>query len=202
MSGRLQNKRAVITGGASGIGAASVGKFIAEGARVVISDIDEALASSLISEFDDDRVSYIDCNVGDQEQVNRMIEQALQWLGGIDILFNNAGIGSFGETPRMPEHHWHEVINIDLNSIFYACKKTIPIMREQGGGAIVNTASISGLGGDYGMPAYNAAFLASDEASYVSGVNLVVDGAKTAHTGMMNYPRWAENGDTDQGTSE
>ena len=64
----------------------------------------------------------------------------------------------------MDEEHWHDVINIDLNSVFYACKKVIPVMRQQGGGAIVNTASISGLGG-----------------------------AKTAHTGMMNYVQWAES---------
>jgi meso-butanediol dehydrogenase/(S,S)-butanediol dehydrogenase/diacetyl reductase len=259
MSGRLQNKRAIITGGASGIGAASVRKFVAEGAQVVISDINEALAILLIGECGEDRVTYVECNVGDQSQVNRMIDQAREWLGGIDILFNNAGIGCYGETPDLDEQQWHDVINIDLNSVFYSCKKIIPIMRQQGGGAIVNTASISGLGGDYGMSAYNAAkgavanytrtlaldhardnirvnalcpglvdtpiisalkrnpdydafvksqlpaqrpgtpeemanvaaFLASDEASYVSGVNLVVDGAKTAHTGMMNYVQWA-----------
>ena len=259
MSGKLQDKRAIITGGASGIGAASVRKFIAEGARVVLSDIDETMALKLIGEYDTNRVTYIACNVGDQEQLNQMIDQSLHWLGGLDILFNNAGIGAIGETPETAEDRWHDVLNIDLNSVFYACKKAIPVMKKFGGGAIINTASISGLSADFGMPAYNAAkgavvnytralaldhakdnirvnavcpglidtsitaafrrskdynafisnelptgragspeevanvvaFLASKDASYVSGINLVVDGAKTAHTGMMNYTQWA-----------
>lgn len=145
---RLKNRKAIITGGASGIGAACVAKFIAEGAQVVLSDINSELALSVVEKFGDDKVRFVECNVGDQSQINKMIDRAAEWLGRIDILFNNAGIGSYGETPDVEDDHWLDVINTDLNSVFFACKKVIPIMKAQGGGSIINTASISGLGGD------------------------------------------------------
>jgi meso-butanediol dehydrogenase/(S,S)-butanediol dehydrogenase/diacetyl reductase len=258
---RLENKKAIVTGGASGIGAATVAKFVAEGAQVVFSDINELPAQTIIEQLGADNVSFIKCDVGDSEQISALIDQSLQTLGRIDILFNNAGISGFGETPDIDDQQWFKVMDVDLHSVFFACREVIPLMKAQGGGAIVNTASISGLRGDYGMAAYNAAkgavanltrtmaldhakdnirvnalcpglidtqitsilkhmdeyeaflqselpmgragtaeemanvvaFLASDEASYVSGVNMVADGAKTCHTGMMNYTRWATN---------
>ncbi len=261
MTLRLENKKAIVTGGASGIGAATVAKFVAEGAQVILSDINESLAQTVIEQLGADKVSFIKCDVGDNDQILNLVDQSLETLGRIDILFNNAGISGFGETPDIDDEQWFRVINVNLHAVFFACRKVIPIMKAQGGGAIVNTASISGLGGDYGMAAYNAAkgavanltrtmaldhakdnirvnslcpglidtpiisvmkhaeeydefvrselpsgrtgtpeemanvvaFLASDEASYVSGVNMVADGAKTSHTGMMNYTRWARN---------
>ena len=80
-----------------------------------------------------------------------------QRFGRLDVLVNNAGIGSFGETPDVDPEQWHRVIAVDLHSVFYGCRAAIPQLRRAGGGAIVNTASISGLGGDYGFAAYNAA---------------------------------------------
>ena len=78
-------------------------------------------------------------------------------FGGLDILVSNAGIGSFGEAPDMDPEMWHRVIAIDLDGVFFGARAAIPAMRARGGGVIVNTASISGLGGDYGFAAYNAA---------------------------------------------
>ncbi|MBD3646307.1 MAG: SDR family oxidoreductase [Pseudomonadales bacterium] len=153
----LNNKGAIITGGASGIGAATARRFVEEGARVIISDINadgEKVANELGCRF-------IPCDVADHEAVERMITEANTLLGEqgakLDILFNNAGIGSFAETPDLPVEEWHRVIDIDLHSIFYGCRVAIPLMQQAGGGAIVNTASISGMFGDYAFSAYNAA---------------------------------------------
>jgi meso-butanediol dehydrogenase/(S,S)-butanediol dehydrogenase/diacetyl reductase len=100
---------------------------------------------------------FVRTDVSDAEQVRGLMDAAMGAFGGIDVLFNNAGIGSFGETPDLSVDEWKRVIAVDLDSVFYGCKAAIPYMRVRGGGAIVNTASVSGLGGDYGFSAYNAA---------------------------------------------
>ena len=154
---RFEEKGALITGGASGIGLATAQKFIDEGAVVVIADVSdtgEQVAGELGCKF-------IRCDVSDAADVESMVNTANDHLVAagrrLDVLFNNAGVGSFAETPDLPVEEWHRVIGIDLHSVFYACRVAIPIMRANGGGNIVNTASISGLFGDYGFSAYNAA---------------------------------------------
>tara|TARA_B100000686_G_scaffold342100_1_gene420605 strand:+ start:139 stop:921 length:783 start_codon:yes stop_codon:yes gene_type:complete len=256
MSKRFDGKTAVITGGASGLGAATAKRLSLEGARIVIGDLareaDDIITACGGSQF----ARYVRTDVGDPDQVNHLIEQAIEIFGGVDILFNNAGIGSMGETPDLEIEEWKRVLEIDLNAVFYAARAVIPHMRKRGGGTIVNTASISGLGGDWGMSAYNAAkaavvnytrtlamdhgkdnirsnvvcpglidtplareamehpgiieyhrkyhplgrpgkaeevaaavaFLVSDEASYINGVALPVDGGTTAGTGQPNFP--------------
>ena len=158
MSERFSGKGAIVTGAASGIGLATARKLAAEGCTVVMVDLNpdgEKLASEL------GEAHFIPCDVADSEAVSSMIVDANEWLKAqgkqLDILFNNAGIGSFGETPDLPVEEWQRVIAVDLHSVFYACRVAIPIMRGNGGGAIVNTASISGMFGDYGFSAYNAA---------------------------------------------
>jgi len=83
-----------------------------------------------------------------------LVKPTLDAFGRIDILFNNAGIACFGETPALAEEEWHRVFAVDLDAIFYACKEVIPLMRNQGGGVIINTSSISGMAGDLGRAAY------------------------------------------------
>ncbi len=250
---RFVGKVVVVTGGASGIGAASVRRFHAEGARVVISDIDESGGKALSAELGD-RTCFVATDVADFEAVCTLMQTAVDEFGGLDIVFNNAGIGNFGATPDLEVAKWQRVIEVDLNGVFYGCKAAIPHLRAGGGGVIINTASISGLGGDYSFTAYNAAkagvinytraaaidhaaegirinaicpgaistpiisdleaipavaeawneripmgrwgrpeemagvaaFLASDDASYITGAIIVADGGLTAHTGQPN----------------
>ncbi len=154
---RFKNKVALVTGGASGIGAATVRRLVEDGASVFIADLNDDLGRRLSDELAADRVAYRHVDVSVQEDVEAMVGAAVEAFGGLDILVNNAGIGSFAETPDLAPDEWHKVLAIDLHSIFYACRVAIPEMRKRGGGAIVNTASISGLFGDYAFSAYNAA---------------------------------------------
>ena len=250
----FQGKTAVVTGGASGIGAATARRLAAGGAKVLIADLNEEVGAALAEELGG---RFLRVDVAQADELEAMIAEADNAFGRLDILINNAGIGSFGETPDMTPEVWRNVMAIDLDAIFHACRFAIPLMKRGGGGAIVNTASISGLGGDYGFAAYNAAkagvinytramavdhakdnirvnalcpglidtpltaglkaiqgldqhwygliplgrpgapdemaavicFLASDEASYVTGSIMVADGGVTAHTGQPQFTK-------------
>ncbi len=152
---RFDGRVAVITGGVSGIGAATARLLAREGARLVLADINEAAGAEMVAELGPDQASFIRCDVSVKGDIEALINAAVEAHDRIDILFNNAGIGSFGTSVEMDAEQWERVIAIDLHSVFYACHAAIPHMKP--GSAIVNTASISGLGGDYRFAAYNAA---------------------------------------------
>ena len=254
---RFEQKTTVITGGASGIGAAAARRFHDEGSSVVIADTNEDAGRELVAELGNDRAAFVVTDVSDWSNIEAMTKFACDRFGQIDVLFNNAGIGNFGMTPDLDIEQWRKVIAIDLDAVFYGCKAVIPVMRKQGGGAIINTASALGLAGDYGFTAYNAAkggvvnytraaaidhardnirinaicpgpvttpivsdiqampglqeawdrtvplgrfaepeeiaavaaFLASDDASYIVGAIISVDGGLSAHTGQPDLTR-------------
>lgn len=150
---RFKDKVALITGGGSGIGAATARLMAGEGATVVVADLVNESAQAIADEIGG-RALTVD--VADRTAVEAMVAQTAEAHGRIDILVNNAGIGCFGRTPDLEPETWERVIAIDLNAVFYACRAAIPHMTGRAS-AIVNTASISGLGGDYGFTAYNAA---------------------------------------------
>ncbi|TNE57033.1 MAG: SDR family oxidoreductase [Alphaproteobacteria bacterium] len=154
---RFKGKTIIITGAASGVGAASARRFHGEGANVVLSDINDTEGAALAEALGKDRTLFVRADVSRYEDVKALIETGAKNFGSLDILFNNAGIGSVGNAPDLSLEEWEKVIGIDLNSVFYGCKAAIPIMKAQGGGVIINTASISGLAGDFAFPAYNAA---------------------------------------------
>lgn len=148
---RFDGRVAIVTGGATGIGGAIVRLLAREGAHVVAVDIDgDALA------HDDPNISNHVCDMTQDGEVGAMADAVMARHGRIDMLFNNAGTGSFCETPDLTNAAWEKVFAINVTAVMYACRAVIPHMRAQRSGAIVNTASISGLYGDYGFDAYNA----------------------------------------------
>lgn len=154
--GRFEGKVAVITGGASGIGAATARLLHREGASVVLGDLDAVAGQALAAELGE-RALFQRCDVSVYAEVEGLVGSAVSRFGALHVMFNNAGIGSLSPIEALPVEEWRRVIGIDLDGVFFGLKAAIPALRASGGGAVVNTASASGLAGDYGFAAYNAA---------------------------------------------
>lgn len=155
--GTLDGKVAIITGGASGMGAGAARVMASDGCKLVLADLNEALLASLCDELGRDVAIPHLCDVTDREQVTALIDKAVSAFGRLDILFNNAGIAGMGTVVTAGGDEWRRVIDVDLNSAYYVSSAAIPHMLKTGGGAIINNASVSGMFGDYGMAPYAAA---------------------------------------------
>ncbi|MGB9723117.1 MAG: SDR family NAD(P)-dependent oxidoreductase [Chloroflexia bacterium] len=156
--GRLEGKRALISGGASGIGRATALLFAHEGAAVAIFDLDEAGAQGLVREIRSrgGRAIPVVGNASRAEDCRRAVEETVRAFGGLDILFNNAGIILRATVLETGEEEWERVIAVNLRSVFLLSRYAIPHMAQAGGGAIVNNASGWGLVGGPRAAAYCA----------------------------------------------
>jgi len=154
---RLSDRCAVVTGGAQGIGRAIAERFLAEDAKVCLWDADGDLAADVAGHMGGSAYSQ-QLDVTDPNAVARAAEATASAMGGIDILVNNAGIsGPNVPTWEYPVEDWRQVLDIDLNSVFYCCRAVVPIMRSAGYGRVVNIASVAGKEGNPNAPAYSAA---------------------------------------------
>ena len=157
MSGRLENKVAVITGGASGIGEGTARRFIAEGAKCVIADIQDDLAAEIADELGENAAAFC-ADVAEETQVEEAVKFAVSEFGSLDIMFNNAGIlGSVGPISEIDGDGWLRTIDVLLNSVFYGIKHAARVMIQQGSGSIINTASTAGVRAGLGPHVYTAA---------------------------------------------
>ncbi len=160
MAGRLEGKRALITGGASGLGAAMAKMFVREGARVALSDINgdgaSAMAATLNAEYQGSAVAFAH-DVADEQSWKDVVAGADEALGGFNILVNNAGIGSMGSVEEESFANWKKVMAVDADSVFLGCKYALGVMKHHGPGSIINISSIAGLYAAGNMSAYNAA---------------------------------------------
>ncbi|MDD9993628.1 MAG: SDR family NAD(P)-dependent oxidoreductase [Rhodospirillales bacterium] len=156
---RLTGKRALVTGGASGIGAATAERFAAEGAAVAIADLNSAGAERHAAAIGDrgGTAVALAADVGDEASVAAMTERAWEALGGVDILVNNAAIPMIGTVEILAGEEWDRVLDLDLSSIYRASRAIWPRFVEAGGGTILNTASVAGVIGMAGQHGYSAA---------------------------------------------
>jgi NAD(P)-dependent dehydrogenase (short-subunit alcohol dehydrogenase family) len=157
MSGRLAGKVAIITGGASGMGRATVEKFVAEGARVVVADIQRDKGEALARELGD-AVRFVSVDVCNEDEIRTMIGTATSAFGRLDCLFNNAGFGGVSGAAHETDlgEPYRRTVDAMLTAVLAAVKHAAPILRAQKSGSIISTASVAGLRGGYGPHVYSA----------------------------------------------
>ena len=144
MAGRIQDRVAVVTGGCSGIGLATVQRFVSEGAKVVVGDIDDQRGHELVGQLGGtDVLTYVHTDVTDKEQVDALFATAKDTYGSVDVAFNNAGISPPQDDSILDTdlEAWKRVQDVNLTSVYLSCKAALPYMLEQGRGSIINTAS-------------------------------------------------------------
>ncbi len=198
---RLKNKIAIITGAAQGMGESHARAFVAEGAKVVLTDLNENRGQAIANELGEAAL-FVKQDVTKIEDWKKVVEQAEAKFGPVNILVNNAGIlGPIKNIQELTEEDYHNVIAINQDSIYYGMKYTLPSMLKAGIGSIVNISSIAGIVAIYGYP--NLAYMGSKFAVRGMTKAVAVEFAKqniranSVHPGFIKTPMMAEA--TDEG---
>lgn len=154
---RLKEKVAIITGGANGIGLATVKRFLEEGAKVIIADFDSENGTWREEQLQSEgEVAFVRVNVAEEESVVSLVDQTMQRYGRIDILINNAGILADATLTKMTGEMFDHVLDVNVKGVFNCTKAVAPHMIAQGSGKIINTSSVSGIYGNFGQTNYAA----------------------------------------------
>ncbi len=155
---KLIGRVAIVTGGASGIGRASAIAFAREGARVVVADRNEAGGQATVDAIlaEGKEAIFLRVDVTKEAEIVKLVDTTVERWGGIDVLFNNAGIVLVKAIDTMTEEEWDRVMSVNVKATFLAVKHVIPHMRRHGKGVILNTGSIASFTGQLGTPAYSA----------------------------------------------
>jgi len=175
---RLKGRVAAITGGALGIGRATAQLFAAEGAAVVLGDVQTAAAEAVVKEIarTGGQAITVEVDVGDAGQVQAFVDRAVAEFGRLDVMFANAGIAHSAPFLEHPEAQWHRVLRVNLTGVFLCCQAAARQMVKQGGGRIITTASINGFRGVENLVGYNAAKAGVIELTKTMAVELAQHG--------------------------
>jgi meso-butanediol dehydrogenase/(S,S)-butanediol dehydrogenase/diacetyl reductase len=159
MSDRLRGKVAIVTGAGSGIGRATALRFAAEGAKLVVNDVDADSANRVAKEIGAAGGAAIafPADVGDPRQVEALVREATFRFGRLDVLVNNAAAVIPGPLESISDAEWRRTQSVTLDGVFYGIRAAVPVMAAQGGGAIINIASGAAVAGEPGLAAYGAA---------------------------------------------
>jgi len=155
MNGRLHSKIAVVTGAASGVGAATARRFVAEGAQVIMTDLNQTGGQALVQELGSAAL-FIQHDVSRPEDWNALEALLRERFGRLDVMVNNAGILLPGDIERASLDEWHQVLRVNADSVFLGCQCALRLMKAHAGGAIINLSSIAALAGRGDYPAYSA----------------------------------------------
>jgi 3-oxoacyl-[acyl-carrier protein] reductase len=180
----LTNKTAIVTGGTKGIGFAIARALVLAGADVSISARHEdeiTKAAAQLNELNGGRCVGFLCDVRDEAQVRSFFSKSVDALGGLDILVNNAGIGIFASVEETSGDDFRAVIETNLGGAFYCCREAIPLMKQRGGGYIINVSSLAGANAHPRMAAYNASKFALNGFSEALMQEVRHDGIKVSY---------------------
>ena len=176
--GRLTGKRAIITGASSGLGRAAAERYVAEGARVLVADIDGSEAAAVCEQLGDATVPA-QVDVSDPAAVLAMVQTAIDAFGTVDVLFSNAGIAeSVKPLAEISVSEWDRIIDVNLKAFFLCAQATAPVMRSAGGGSMIVTASIAARRPRSGMAAYVASKAGVTGLARALAVELAGDGIR------------------------
>ncbi len=177
MSDRLKGKRIIITGAVDNIGKAAVASFVAEGARVVIGDIDADRGVEVAAEFGE-AVTFVPVDVSREDSLAALVEAGTDWLGGLDVLAQNAGLQLSWGVEDFDAERFDRLFAVNVRALFLGAKYAVPHLRRSGRGSIINMASIAGKRGGPGLTVYAASKGAVIAFGTTLAIELAPDGIR------------------------